>query len=76
MIGGCTWAGRRARLFRLLKAAFRNQERELTAYTFDLLHLNGRHLRHLPLIERRQLLKRLLKRAKIPGLHLVDAFVV
>jgi bifunctional non-homologous end joining protein LigD len=31
-------------------------------------------LRPQPLIERRQLLERLLRRAKVPCLHLVDAF--
>jgi len=60
--------------FRLLKAAFGNQGRELVVYAFDLLHLNGQDLRPQPLIERRQLLERLLKRAKVPGLHLLDAY--
>ena len=60
--------------FRLLKAAFRTQGRELAVYAFDLLNLNGQDLRPQPLIERRQLLERLLKRAKVPCLHLVDAF--
>jgi len=60
--------------FRLLKAAFRGQGRELAVYAFDLLHLSGRDLMPLPLIERRQLLERLLSRAKVPCLHLVDAF--
>ena len=60
--------------FRLLKAAFRSQGRELAVYAFDLLHLSGRDLMPLPLIERRQLLERLLSRAKVPCLHLVDAF--
>jgi bifunctional non-homologous end joining protein LigD len=60
--------------FRLLKSAFRSQGRELVVYAFDLLHLNGRDLTALPLIERRQLLERLLSRAKVDCLHLVDAF--
>jgi bifunctional non-homologous end joining protein LigD len=60
--------------FRLLKAAFGNQGRELVVYAFDLLHLNGQDLRPQQLIERRQFLERLLKRAKVPSLHLVDAF--
>jgi bifunctional non-homologous end joining protein LigD len=60
--------------FRLLKAAFHNQGRELAVYAFDLLHLNGRDLRPLPLIERRQFLERLLRRAEVRCLHLVDAF--
>src|SRR5262245_51712750 len=66
----CRWPD----FFRLLKAAFRNQESELAVYAFDLLHLNGQDLRPQPLIERRQLLDRLLRRAKVPSLHLVDAF--
>jgi bifunctional non-homologous end joining protein LigD len=60
--------------FRLLKAAFHDQGRELAVYAFDLLHLNGQDLRPLPLLERRQFLERLLSRAKVPCLHLVDAF--
>jgi bifunctional non-homologous end joining protein LigD len=60
--------------FRLLKTAFHNQGRELVIYAFDLLHLNGQDLRPLPLIERRQRLEWLLSRAKVPCLHLVDAF--
>jgi bifunctional non-homologous end joining protein LigD len=60
--------------FRLLKAAFSNRGSELVVYAFDLLHLNGRDLTALPLIERRQLLERLLSRAKVDCLHLVDAF--
>ena len=35
--------------FRLLKAAFRNQGRELAVYAFDLLHLNGQDLKPHPL---------------------------
>jgi bifunctional non-homologous end joining protein LigD len=60
--------------FRLLKAVFGNQGSELVVYAFDLLHLNGRDLTPLPLLERRQHLERLLNRAKVPCLHLVDAF--
>jgi bifunctional non-homologous end joining protein LigD len=60
--------------FRLLKVAFQNQGRELVVYAFDLLHMNGQDLRPLPLLERRQHLERLLGRAKVPCLHLVDAF--
>jgi bifunctional non-homologous end joining protein LigD len=61
--------------FRLLKVAFRNQGGELAVYAFDLLHLNGQDLRPSPLNERRKLLERLLNRAKVPCLHLVDAFM-
>jgi bifunctional non-homologous end joining protein LigD len=60
--------------FRLLKAAFRNHGGELVVYAFDLLHLNGQDLTPQPLIERRRLLERLLRRAEVPCLHLVDAF--
>jgi bifunctional non-homologous end joining protein LigD len=60
--------------FRLLKTAFESQGRELVVYAFDLLHLNGRDLTSLPLIERRRLLEQLLSRAKVDCLHLVDAF--
>ena len=60
--------------FRLLKAAFESQGRELVVYAFDLLHLNGRDLIPLPLVERRTFLERLLGRAKVHCLHLVDAF--
>jgi bifunctional non-homologous end joining protein LigD len=60
--------------FRLLKTAFESQGRELVVYAFDLLHLNGRDLTPLPLIERRRLLEQLLSRAKVDCLHLVDAF--
>jgi bifunctional non-homologous end joining protein LigD len=45
--------------FRLLKAAFSNRGSEHIVYAFDLLHLNGRDLAPLPLIERRELLERL-----------------
>jgi len=47
---------------------------ELAVYAFDLEHLNGDDLRPLPLVERRRRLKRLLSRAKVPCLHLVEAF--
>ena len=60
--------------FRLLKAAFRSQGGELAVYAFDLLQLNGQDLRPQPLIERQRLLERLLRRANVPCLHLVDAF--
>jgi bifunctional non-homologous end joining protein LigD len=60
--------------FRLLKAAFHNQGSELAVYAFDLLYLNGQDLRPQPLIERRRHLERLLTRAKVTCLHLVDAF--
>ena len=70
----CASRGWTADFFRLLKAAFRSQGGELAVYAFDLLHLNSQDLRPQPLIERRQFLERLLRRAKVPCLHLVDAF--
>jgi bifunctional non-homologous end joining protein LigD len=63
-----------AHFFQLLKTAFGSQGNELVVYAFDLLHLNGQDLTSSPLIERRQLLDRLLSRAKVPCLHLVDAY--
>jgi bifunctional non-homologous end joining protein LigD len=44
-----------------LQAAFQDGARKpLTYFVFDLLHLNGRNLRGLPLIERKEILARLL----------------
>ncbi len=44
-----------------LQAAFQKErQRYITYFAFDLLHLNGRNLRGLPLLERKQLLKDLL----------------
>lgn len=60
--------------FRLLKTAFGSQGSELVVYAFDLLHLNGRDLTPLALIERRQFLEWLLRRSKVDCLHMVDTF--
>jgi hypothetical protein len=46
----------------------------LVFFAFDLLHRDGKDLRALPLIERRRRLVRLVGRAKIPCLHLVEVF--
>jgi bifunctional non-homologous end joining protein LigD len=47
-----------------LQAAFQDGvEKPLTYFAFDLLHLNGRNLRDLPLSERKDLLAQLLKNA-------------
>jgi bifunctional non-homologous end joining protein LigD len=43
-------------------------------YAFDLLHCDGRDLRPLPLLERRRRLERLLTRAEILCLRLVECF--
>ncbi len=48
--------------FAELQAAFQENARHpLTYFCFDLLHLDGRNLRGLPLIERKKLLEELLK---------------
>jgi bifunctional non-homologous end joining protein LigD len=57
-----------------LAAALRKRQHELAVYAFDLLHRDGRDLRPLPLLERRRRLERLLSRAEIPCLHLVECF--
>ena len=50
--------------FAELQAAFQDQARHpLTYFCFDLLHLDGRSTRELPLLERKQLLENLLKDA-------------
>jgi bifunctional non-homologous end joining protein LigD len=47
-----------------LQAAFRGNARNpLTYFCFDLLHLNGRNPRQLPLLERKQLIAQVLKPA-------------
>ena len=44
-----------------LQAAFQDgAKKPLTYFVFDLLHLDGRNLRGLPLIERKRVLERLL----------------
>jgi len=50
------------------------RQHELAVYAFDVLHLDGEDLRRLPLVERRSRLERLLRRASMPCLHLVEAF--
>jgi bifunctional non-homologous end joining protein LigD len=52
----------------------REHELAVLAFAFDLLHLDGQDLRPLPLTERRRQLEQLLERAKVPRLHLVEAF--
>src|SRR5262249_44505925 len=60
--------------FYRLQAAIGGRQHEPAVFGFDLLHLDGEDLRSLPLLERRRLLERLLRRAKVPCLHLVEAF--
>jgi bifunctional non-homologous end joining protein LigD len=50
------------------------QDHELVFFAFDLLYRDGKDLRPLPLAERRRRLVRLVGRAGIPCLHLVEAF--
>ena len=57
-----------------LLARMDRRQHELAVYAFDLLHLGGEDLRSLPLVERRRRLERLLRRAKVPCLHLIEAF--
>jgi hypothetical protein len=52
----------------------RRLQHELVVYAFDLLHRDGKDLRALPLIQRRQRLERLLAGAEIACLLLVEAF--
>jgi bifunctional non-homologous end joining protein LigD len=48
--------------FAELQNAFQeNAKRPLAYFAFDLLHLDGHNLRNLPLIERKQILKRILR---------------
>jgi bifunctional non-homologous end joining protein LigD len=61
--------------FEGLRASVREaQEHELVFFAFDLLYRDGKDLRPLPLTERRRRLVRLVGRANIPCLHLVEAF--
>jgi bifunctional non-homologous end joining protein LigD len=54
--------------FSMLQAALKAGDRErFVYYVFDLLHLDGRDLSKLPLIERKAALKRLLGTAKARG---------
>ena len=53
--------------FQDLQAAFQNQKQaEILYFAFDLLHLNGRNLRGLPLLKRKEILQKLLSQAE-PG---------
>jgi bifunctional non-homologous end joining protein LigD len=51
-----------------LQAAFQNgKHRDMVYFAFDLLHLNGRNLRGLPLLQRKQILEGLVSRADSNG---------
>ena len=67
--GTCDFAGLQAAM-----GSGRDYELAVRAFAFDLLHLDGQDLRPLPLTERRPRLERLLEGAKVPRLHLVEAF--
>jgi bifunctional non-homologous end joining protein LigD len=53
---------------------FRRHGHALCVWAFDLLHLNGRDLRELPLHERKAKLVRLLTRVRVDWLHLSETF--
>jgi len=47
--------------FQLLQNSFKSkQDKGLVFYIFDILYLNGKDLRYLPLVERKQLLKKII----------------
>ena len=58
----------------LLAAVREFEEHELVFFAFDLLYRDGKDLRALPLIERKRRLMRLVARADIPCLHLLQTF--
>jgi bifunctional non-homologous end joining protein LigD len=51
--------------FQLLQNYINTQEGQLTYYVFDILFLNGKDLRGLPLSERKKILKKTLKQSKL-----------
>jgi bifunctional non-homologous end joining protein LigD len=57
-----------------LAGALKKRQHELAVYAFDLLLRDGADLRPLPLLERRRRLERLLSRAGIPCLRLIECF--
>ena len=60
--------------FHGLQAALKSRQHDLAVFAFDLLHRDGASLTGLPLIERRRRLVRLIARAEIRCLHLVETF--
>ena len=62
--------------FRALRAAIgdRALHHQLAVFAFDLMHHDGKDLRPLPLTEHKRGLVRLVGRADIPCLHLVQSF--
>jgi bifunctional non-homologous end joining protein LigD len=56
--------------FQLLQNHLRSGRGNISYFVFDLLHLNGRDLRGLPLLQRKELLRDLLP--ELPGIHFND----
>lgn len=61
--------------FQLMQNYQRTRKGDLYYYVFDLLYLNGRDLRDLPLIERKTLLKELLDKADLDLVRYSDHIV-
>jgi bifunctional non-homologous end joining protein LigD len=57
-----------------LHRGWRSAGAQLAVFAFDLLHRDGKDLRALPLMERRQRLTRLLARSDVLCLYLVETF--
>src|SRR5215831_4150596 len=58
--------------FELLRHRTRRQKDHLVYYVFDLLYLDGRDLRGLPLLRRKEILKGLIESTAPPGVHFSD----
>ena len=58
----------------LHKTKGRHRGAGLHLYAFDLLHLNGKDLREMPLLERQRHLAKLHERSAVPVLHAVPSF--
>src|SRR5262249_42873449 len=58
--------------FELLRHRKRRQKDHLVYYVFDLLYLDGRDLRGLPLRQRKEILKALVENVTLPGIEFSD----
>ena len=58
--------------FEQLRHRKRRQKDHLVYYVFDLLYLDGRDLRGLPLLRRKEILKTLVENAALPGIEFSD----
>jgi len=58
--------------FELLRYRTRREKDHLVYYVFDLLYLDGRDLRGLPLLRRKEILKDLIERTAPPGVQYSD----